>query len=404
MAGSNYAYFEPCFGAKHLQFLAGCHPVVYWSANYCWDMLIFLVPTALSIIIFLCFQADAYTGASNIGCLILLFVLFGFSVTPLMYPATYLFDTPATAYVALTAFNLFIGINTTIAVSVMMAIIESDPDLTYIYEILDSVLLIFPHFCLGRGLIQMAIEQAYDDAYAELGFERERPEPILSFNQNGRCLVAMAVETVVFFAFALLCQYNFFCGGKVIKLSPHDVSQKDLKIDPDVRAESERVYSQSNRDIMKVKGLSKVFKERGTAANLVAVNRLTFSVPRGECFGLLGVNGAGKTTTFRMLTTEVLASGGDATIAGLSIVSDVHQVKRRIGYCPQFDGLNPSLTAAEHVRYYAKLRGIEAGEIDDVIDWVIAELDLEAYRNIPAGQYSGGNKRKLSTAIAFTGT
>jgi hypothetical protein len=82
------------------------------------------------------FLADAYTGPDNIGCLILLFILFGLSVTPLMYPATFLFEKPATAYVALTAFNLFIGINTTIAVSVMMAIVESDPDLKNIYDIL----------------------------------------------------------------------------------------------------------------------------------------------------------------------------------------------------------------------------------------------------------------------------
>lgn len=89
-----------------------------------------------------------------------------------MYPATYLFEKPATAYVALTAFNLFIGINTTIAVSVLMAIVESDPDLYWIYELLDNLFLIFPHFCLGRGLIEMAIQQAYQDAYEELGLER----------------------------------------------------------------------------------------------------------------------------------------------------------------------------------------------------------------------------------------
>lgn len=49
---------ERACGAKHLQFLAGCHPVIYWTANYCWDMIIFMFPTALSIIIFLCFQVS----------------------------------------------------------------------------------------------------------------------------------------------------------------------------------------------------------------------------------------------------------------------------------------------------------------------------------------------------------
>ena len=71
-----------------------------------------------------------------------------------------------------------------------------------------------------------------------------------------------------------------------------------------------------------------------------------------------------KTTTFKMLTTEILPSEGDALISDLSVVSDVDDVKRRIGYCPQFDGLNPSLTAEEHIRYYGKLRGITKSKLE----------------------------------------
>jgi len=65
-----------------------------------------------------------------------------------------------------------------------------------------------------------------------------------------------------------------------------------------------------------------------------------------------------------MLTTEILPSEGDALISDLSVVSDVDDVKRRIGYCPQFDGLNPSLTAEEHIRYYGKLRGITKSKLE----------------------------------------
>ena len=68
------------------------NPNIYWIANYLWDILIFLFPTALSIAIFAMFQSNAYTGKDNIGCLVLLFILFGMAATPLMYPATYLFE------------------------------------------------------------------------------------------------------------------------------------------------------------------------------------------------------------------------------------------------------------------------------------------------------------------------
>ena len=67
-------------------------------------------------------------------------------------------------------------------------------------------------------------------------------------------------------------------------------------------------------------------------------------VPRGECFGLLGVNGAGKTTTFQMLTGDATPSYGDALLCGKSIVTSLREVQQNTGYCPQFDALNNLLT------------------------------------------------------------
>lgn len=67
-------------------------------------------------------------------------------------------------------------------------------------------------------------------------------------------------------------------------------------------------------------------------------------VPRGECFGLLGVNGAGKTTTFKMLTGDTSPTDGDAMLKEQSIVSNLREVQQNTGYCPQFDALNNLLT------------------------------------------------------------
>jgi len=164
------------------------------------------------------------------------------------------------------------------------------------------------------------------------------------------------------------------------------------------------VASPKNEDILKIQGLSKVFEQRGTKEKLLAVNGVSVSIPQSQCFGLLGVNGAGKTTTFKMLTTELVPSGGDANINGISLVENQIEIRKDIGYCPQFDGLNATLTAKEHIEYYAKVRGIASDDIPIVVDWVLSEMNLVKYRNIPAGEYSGGNKRKLSTAIALTGS
>ena len=157
-------------------------------------------------------------------------------------------------------------------------------------------------------------------------------------------------------------------------------SNKETTGDADVQAEEKRVNDIRNDDILKIKGLSKVFEQRGTKDKLLAVNGVTVSIPRSQCFGLLGVNGAGKTTTFKMLTTELVPSAGDAIINNVSLVRNQIDIRKNIGYCPQFDGLNATLTAKEHIEYYAKLRGIQNHQIPIVVDWILSEMNLTKYR------------------------
>jgi len=74
-------------------------------------------------------------------------------------------------------------------------------------------------------------------------------------------------------------------------------------------------------------------------------------VPKGECFGLLGVNGAGKTTTFKMLTGDTTPTAGDAFICGQSILNNIREVQQKTGYCPQFEALNSLLTGTLLLRF-----------------------------------------------------
>ena len=86
----------------------------------------------------------------------------------------------------------------------------------------------------------------------------------------------------------------------------------------------------------------------------LAVDHLTFGVKPGECFGLLGVNGAGKTTTFKMLTGDTEPSAGTAFVNGFNILTNIDQARRSIGYCPQFDALNPLLTGMNPSTFFFK--------------------------------------------------
>uniref|UniRef100_A0A6Q2Y3N6 P-type phospholipid transporter n=1 Tax=Esox lucius TaxID=8010 RepID=A0A6Q2Y3N6_ESOLU len=369
--------------AKHLQFVSGVNPTVYWVANFAWDICNYIVPCLIVIIIFLCFQQKAYVSPPNLPALILLLVMYGWSITPMMYPASFIFSVPSTAYVVLTCINLFIGINGSVATFVME--LFDDEKIKSINNIVKQVLLIFPHFCLGRGLIDMGKNQAMATLYESFG-ENRFQDP-LSWDMVGKNLCAMSIQGAVMFAITILIQYKF---------SP--VSQVDE--DVDVARERARVHQGgADEDLLRICDLSKVYSGK----KIPAVDRVCVGVPAAECFGLLGINGAGKTTTFKMLTGDIAVSGGEAFLNGYSIRTEMREVHQNMGYCPQFDALNDLLTGREHLEFYARLRGVPEKEVPMVAEWGIQKLGLVKYSNKAAGTYSGGNKRKLSTAMALIG-
>uniref|UniRef100_A0A667YE17 P-type phospholipid transporter n=1 Tax=Myripristis murdjan TaxID=586833 RepID=A0A667YE17_9TELE len=378
--------------AKHLQFVSGVNPAIYWLANFAWDMCNYIVPSLIVVLIFLCFQRKAYVSPSNLPALILLLLFYGWSITPMMYPASFIFSVPSTAYVVLTCINLFIGINGSVATFVME--LFDDDNVSHINDIMKQVLLIFPHFCLGRGLIDMARNEAMATFFSSFGEDRFK-DP-LSWEMVGKNLCAMSIEGAVMFAITVLIQYKFFCKPRLI--SGNSLSEEEEDID--VARERERVHQgRADNDLLKIYNLTKVYPGKKTPA----VDRVCVGVPAAECFGLLGINGAGKTTTFKMLTGDIPVSGGEAFLNGYSIQTEMQDVHQNMGYCPQFDAIDDLLTGREHLEFYARLRGVPDIEVSMVAEWGIQKLGLVKYSNKSAGTYSGGNKRKLSTAMALIG-
>uniref|UniRef100_A0A9J7X2I4 P-type phospholipid transporter n=1 Tax=Cyprinus carpio carpio TaxID=630221 RepID=A0A9J7X2I4_CYPCA len=381
-----YLIQERVTKAKHLQFVSGVSPLVYWVANFFWDMMNYSVSTAMVVGIFVGFDKKCYTSPTNLPALVALLCLYGWSVTPMMYPMSYMFNVPSTAYVSLSCINLFIGINSS-AITFILELFENN-------RVLKKVLLVFPHFCLGRGLIDMAMNQAVTDVYARFG-EEFSMDPF-RWNFVGKNLFCMAVEGFVYFIFNLLIQYHFFLDYWVSYYGKSPVKDED----EDVAQERECIYKGGNKnDILLIRDLSKTYRRRKRPA----VNKICVGVPAGECFGLLGVNGAGKTTTFKMLTGDTDVTSGEASVAGYSILTNILDVHQNMGYCPQFDAIDELLTGREHLYLYARLRGIPESEISRVAEWGIQKLGLSEYAGNCAGTYSGGNKRKLSTAIAMIG-
>lgn len=100
-----------------------------------------------------------------------------------------------------------------------------------------------------------------------------------------------------------------------------------------------------------------------------------------------------------MLTGDETISSGEAWVEGLSVKTDMNKVHQRIGYCPQFDALIDDLTGRETLKIFALLRGIPDREINRISIQLANELNFTKHLDKRIKAYSGGNKRKLSTAL-----
>ncbi|CAF0848696.1 unnamed protein product [Rotaria sordida] len=180
----------------------------------------------------------------------------------------------------------------------------------------------------------------------------------------------------------------------------------DTHLDEDVRNERRLLFGEnhlSTSSVILVRDIVKRFKKRKEKSIhrriYTAVDHLNFYVTKRSCFGLLGVNGAGKTTTFRMLINDLKPTSGKIIING----KDINKMQRdlEIGFCPQFDWLINNLTVIETLLLFARLKGLKWSETSQICCDMIEVFGLEIYQTKKIQNLSGGNKRKVSAALAF---
>lgn len=135
--------------------------------------------------------------------------------------------------------------------------------------------------------------------------------------------------------------------------------------------------------------------------DFVALRGISLACRQGERLGLLGINGAGKTTTLSILTGEIQATSGQIYVGGKPL-SDP-QTMTMLGYCPQVDPLLELMNAYETLWFYGRIRGITTSVLHQRIESLITQTGLRPHAHRPSGTYSGGNKRKLSLAVALIG-
>src|SRR5678815_2782229 len=98
-----------------------------------------------------------------------------------------------------------------------------------------------------------------------------------------------------------------------------------------------------------------IIKTYGKKKEVTALSDISFAVPQGELFGIIGPDGAGKTSLFRILTTLLLADSGKATVDGFDVVKDYKAIRNRVGYMPGKFSLYPDLTVAENMDFFATI-------------------------------------------------
>ena len=130
-----------------------------------------------------------------------------------------------------------------------------------------------------------------------------------------------------------------------------------------------------------------------------ALDDVSFAVPKGEVFGLIGPDGAGKTSLYRILCTLLLPETGTALVDGFDTVRDMKEIRKRVGYMPGKFSLYQDLTVEENLNFFATLFGTTVEEGYDSIRAIYSQI--ERFRNRKAGALSGGMKQKLALSCAL---
>jgi ABC-2 type transport system ATP-binding protein len=151
----------------------------------------------------------------------------------------------------------------------------------------------------------------------------------------------------------------------------------------------------ASRPAIDVRDLSKRF------GDFVAVDRVTFSVARGEIFGFLGPNGAGKTTTIKMLIGLLDPTSGAGSVAGHDVRTERRALRASIGYMSQRFSLYPDLTVEENIDLFAGLYGVQGERLERRRSWILDMAELHGSAGRMTGELPLGWKQRLALGCAL---
>lgn len=395
-----YPNLERRRNVRGLQYSNGVRPLPLWLAYTGFDFIIVIAGAVLSIILW---AALANSLWYHLGYVFLIFVLYGLASTLLAYNISLFSANQLSAYAFTAAGQLVMFI---VYLFGYMSVITYAP-----VQQVDKLLIIV-HFALAvlapiisltRALfLAMNLFSTACDGDALASY----PGGIL---QYGGPILYLVIQIIVLFLILVWADGGSagFSLRKLLFRSKPKAANPDeaaAMSDEEVANELVRVKSSATGGNTKITDGLRVINLTKSFGSNTAVDNVTFGVPHGEVFALLGPNGAGKSTTISVIRGDIKpsggASGGDVFVEDASVTQQLSAARRHLGVCPQFDAID-QMTVAEHLRFYARVRGIS--DIDAQVSAVIDAVGLQLFRDRQAHALSGGNKRKLSLGIALMG-
>ncbi|KAF4660713.1 hypothetical protein FOL47_007045, partial [Perkinsus chesapeaki] len=276
-------------------------------------------------------------------------------------------------------------------------------------EILGNIMTIIPTLAYQRGSQEILSLQFVVDRAS--GMEGSPVEWSDTFDPNNGVLTPILVNVGMFIASTCVVWYQ--TRDVISKQMKNRKRQDTLGGIPESKDLLEEIIrADETKEGIAVRNLTKRYPNQKKAA----VKDLNMGVSPSEALVLLGPNGAGKTTTMKMLTGEEVPTAGTMKLGSREDFHaaeqknlDINDLYRRqvCGYCPQFDALFPELTVKEHLRLGCTLKGLSTRSAVSShkahVDAIVTALNLGPYLNTLSEKLSGGNRRKLSLALAMLG-
>lgn len=388
---------------KHLQLMTGVSPFTYWLSFFIWDLIIYCSCITLILIILTSIDTVGMLSHNGAGVLYLIMFLFGFSGLWFSYCFSYFFKTSTHAVTLFSSVLVILIVATLILFNLIQ---ESSKYICFVY-----ILRLIP-VCPFVSAIQKFTTTAIQLVQCSYCPNLSAFPPCKELQNKGyfdsdmnKELYFLGLDWILYLALIILIEFGYVTKlwNLLNSLYIGPLEKSDLvSVESDVAKEKDRVDAalhatdNNGAPTVIVDGLAKKF-----SSTITAVHDVSFATKEGECFGLLGVNGAGKSTTFNILTGIQIATEGRIIVNGYNLSDNKWKCLSFFGYCPQSSALAEYMTGRQMLTLFASLRLTHSSDIQNLVNKWISLLGLEEYCDRACGTYSGGNKRKLSTALAF---